>query len=71
MQRLPLCGVYKEIHDLAERAAHAVPVGSGFVEWAVTAGCDGVLGLIYGSLVALLITFVVAPLWKKVRGAKK
>ena len=72
LHNLGLHHPYKEIHDLAEWAAHAVPVGSGFVEWAVTAGCDGVLGLIYGSLVALLITFVVAPLWKKVRsGAKK
>lgn len=56
---------YKDIHHLAELAAHAAPAGSGLVEWAVTAGCDGVLGLAYGLLLIPLATRVILPLMGK------
>jgi predicted DNA repair protein MutK len=53
---------YKEIHSLAEAAGHAVPSATGLVEWAVTAACDGVLGLVYGLLLIPVVTRIVAPL---------
>ena len=54
---------YVDIHHLAELAAHAVPAQlAGTVEWAVTAACDGVLGLIYGLLLIPPATRILAPL---------
>jgi predicted DNA repair protein MutK len=54
---------YQDIHHVAEWAAHAVPASlSGFVGWAITALCDGILGLIYGVLLIPVATRVVSPL---------
>ncbi|WP_136682936.1 DUF808 domain-containing protein [Falsirhodobacter xinxiangensis] len=41
---------YGTIHHWAEAAAAAVPSGKGFVNWLVTAACDGVIGVILGML---------------------
>lgn len=61
---------YADIHHLAVGAAAGVPEGlAGLVEWAVTAACDGVLGLLYGLLLIPLVTKVLGPLVDKVRGA--
>lgn len=47
---------YDTIHHLAEAAAHAVPLSlAGFVNWAVTAACDGVLGLGLGAILVLVV----------------
>ena len=54
---------YEDIHHLAEATAHAVPPASaGFAEWAVTAGCDGVIGLAYGLLLIPVVTRILLPL---------
>ncbi len=42
---------YDTIHDIA----HAIGQGQGLVEWGVTAGIDGVLGLIWGLLLVPLV----------------
>ena len=57
----------QSIHELAVAAAGLVPAASGFVEWFVTAGLDGALGLIWGAIVVVAITRVVAPIAKNLR----
>lgn len=60
---------YEDIHHLAEAAAHGVQDSlSGFVKWAVTALCDGVLGLIYGMILIPIVTRILAPLIATVTG---
>lgn len=54
--------LYTQIHHLAETAAHAAPVAQGLVAWAVTAACDGVIGLAIGLLTIPLATRIVGPL---------
>jgi uncharacterized protein len=55
--------VYDRIHDLAVLAAHAVPEAAmAAVEWAVTAGLDGVLGLLWGLLLIPVATRIIGPL---------
>ena len=57
---------YKDIHHLAVQAAHMVPHSlEGFVEWAVTAGCDGVIGLVWGLILIPIIVKGVMPLFGK------
>jgi uncharacterized protein len=55
--------LYDQIHHLAEAAAHAVPVATGFVTWAVTAFFDGIFGLILGLLLIPVATKVIMPLF--------
>ena len=53
---------YDAIHHLAQAAAHAVPGRvAGLTEWAVTAGCDGVLGLGLGLALIPLAMYVIDP----------
>lgn len=54
---------YEIIHHAAEVAAHAVPQMAGMVNWAVTAGLDGVIGLFLGVLLIPLATWVIGPIW--------
>jgi len=62
---------YNSIHHLAEVAAHAVPEGvSGLVSWAVTAACDGVLGLGLGILLIPVATRIIGPGIAAVTGKK-
>ena len=59
---------YEWIHHAAEAAAHAVPQAAGLVSWAVTAFCDGVLGLILGLILIPVANYVVSPLIGAVKG---
>ncbi|MCB2129416.1 MAG: DUF808 domain-containing protein [Rhodobacteraceae bacterium] len=55
--------LYDFFHHLAVAAAGAVPTGiEGFVEWLVTALCDGALGLALGLVLIPIVTRVVSPL---------
>ncbi len=63
--------LYDQIHHLAEAAAHATPVATGFVLWFVTAFFDGIFGLILGLLLIPLATRVIGPLWAAVTGKPK
>lgn len=48
---------YDTIHHLAETATHSLPESlKGFAGWAVTAACDGVLGLGFGLVLLPLIS---------------
>ncbi|MEM9619359.1 MAG: DUF808 domain-containing protein [Pseudomonadota bacterium] len=62
--------VYDTIHHWAVAASHAMPFGNGFIEWAVTAGFDGLLGLIFGALLIPIISFAVAPAFRLFRKPK-
>ncbi len=46
---------YDVIHHSAEGAALAVSQAQGFVAWAVTAGLDGILGLVLGLLIVPIV----------------
>ncbi len=59
---------YEWIHHAAEAAAHAVPQAAGLVSGAVTAFCDGVLGLILGLILIPVANYVVSPLIGAVKG---
>ncbi len=53
---------YEAIHHVAEIAAHAVAAAAGFVEWAVTALIDGILGLALGFVLIPVVTYVIGPI---------
>ena len=61
---------YATIHHMAAAAANAIPQAPGFVQWAVTAFFDGVLGLVLGMALVPVGTRVIAPLWARLTGAK-
>ncbi len=62
---------YATIHHWAEVAGQAVPAATGFVTWAVTAVCDGVIGLGLGVMLIPLATRVIGPLWLRLTGKPK
>lgn len=58
------------IKGWAVAAAAGVPDGwAGFVEWIVTAGCDGVLGFVLGLILIPIVTRVLVPAYRAVRPA--
>ncbi len=63
--------LYDSIHHMAEAAAHATPVASGVLAWAVTAAFDGAFGVILGLLLIPLATRVIGPAIAAVTGKKK
>ncbi|MGR3795209.1 DUF808 domain-containing protein [Vannielia sp. SX4] len=57
------------VHDAAVAAAAKVPENwHAVVEWIAGAGLAGVLGLLLGFVLIPLVQFVIAPVWKAVRG---
>nr|MEE4267977.1 DUF808 domain-containing protein [Candidatus Krumholzibacteria bacterium] len=49
---------YQLIHDVAVSAGHGVPQFTGQVEWVVTAGIDGLIGLVLGVLLIPVVGLV-------------
>ena len=64
-------GPYDFIHGIAVAAGHAVPSVQGAIEWIVTAGIDGVIGLVLGFLLIPLTKFVIEPLWSAISGSEE
>lgn len=62
---------YQTIHHIAEAVAHAVPSMQGFVLWLVTAGLDGVFGLILGVILIPVATRVIGPMIARLSGKAK
>ncbi len=62
---------YATIHHWAVAAAESLPQAAGLVEWAVTAACDGVLGLALGLLLIPVGTKIIMPAWSAITGKKK
>jgi predicted DNA repair protein MutK len=58
------------IHDLAEKAAHAMPsaAAAAAANWLVTAALSGVLGLVVGAVTIPVVGKVFAPVAKAVGG---
>ena len=52
--------------DTIHHAAVAIGQGQGFVEWAVTAGIDFVLGLAWGVILIPIGVKVIGPIWTAV-----
>ena len=62
---------YGTIHHWAVAAAAALPQAAGFVEWAVTAACDGILGTALGLALIPIGTRVITPIWARLTGKQK
>lgn len=58
---------YETIHAIAVSAAGGAGGWAGFVEWAVTAALDGVIGLVAGALLIPLVNGVIAPVAEKLK----
>ncbi len=63
LHELGVHGPYDTIHGIAVAAGHLAPAAAGAIEWTVTAGLDGVIGLLLGFLLIPLTKFVIAPAW--------
>lgn len=55
------------IHHMAEWAAAAAPVASGFLGWLAGALGSGIVGLALGAVLIPVVQYVVAPAWQQVR----
>ncbi|MCV6584641.1 MAG: DUF808 domain-containing protein [Marinibacterium sp.] len=53
---------YAQIKSLAEAASHSLTQAPGFAKWVVTAGLDGVFGLVVGLALIPIATRVIGPL---------
>ncbi|MFA8441608.1 DUF808 domain-containing protein [Yoonia sp.] len=53
---------YEQIKDVASAASSAVGTAQGFVNWAVTAGLDGIIGLMFGFLLIPIVTRGLVPI---------
>jgi predicted DNA repair protein MutK len=58
------------IEAAATLAARAVPVLAGAMTWIVTAAGAGVLGLLLGAALIPVASFIVVPVWARLRGKK-
>ncbi|MCB1398433.1 MAG: DUF808 domain-containing protein [Rhodobacter sp.] len=59
---------YDLIHHLSEVAVQAIGTAEGVVGWAVTAFCDGILGLGLGMVLIPVATWIIDPLIRAVTG---
>jgi predicted DNA repair protein MutK len=62
---------YPWAYDTIHHIAVAVAGGSGFVEWAVTALLEGILGIVLGMLLIPVVTRLLGPLVAAVTGKEK
>jgi predicted DNA repair protein MutK len=61
--------LYDGIHHVAVATAEGMGDWAGAVEWAVTAGLDGVFGLALGIALIPIGVKVITPLWTRIAGA--
>jgi len=54
---------YEPIKAIATSVSESVGFATGFVKWAVTAGLDGILGLILGLALIPVVTKLIAPVF--------
>jgi predicted DNA repair protein MutK len=62
---------YAWVHHIAEDVAHGAGEWAGAVQWTVTAGLDGLIGLAIGVALIPLALGVIKPLWARVTGGAK
>jgi predicted DNA repair protein MutK len=65
-----LSSVAHAIHNVAERAAHALEPMRGAAEWMVTAIGSGLVGLAVGGLIIPVAGYVLGPAWRAVSEAR-
>ena len=58
---LGLKAPYQMIHDLAVAVAQAVPAAPDAIEWVVTAGLDGIIGLVIGLVLIPVVAYLLTP----------
>ena len=58
----------RAIDNAAVAAGRAVPAIEGFVEWLVEAAAAGVFGVLIGAALIPFTQYVLAPVWRRVRG---
>jgi predicted DNA repair protein MutK len=63
-----LTAIGHAIHHAAEIAAHALPFAQAAVEWIVSAAGAGLFGLALGAALIPLAGYVIAPVWKSLKG---
>lgn len=66
LRDLGLPVIYDTIHHWAELGASSIATAQGFVEWAITAGVDGVIGLGWGLVLIPIVAVVINPVVKLV-----
>jgi predicted DNA repair protein MutK len=54
------------IHEAAAWVGESLTVAKGFVEWLVTAAASGVVGLVVGSVLIPITSFILMPAWQAV-----
>lgn len=54
-------------HDLAQRAADAVPAIAALAAWFAEAIFAGIAGLIVGGVTIPIMGYVISPLWRRIR----
>lgn len=64
-------GIEHAIAGAATAAAMALPPLAGAVEWIVTAAGSGVVGLLLGAALIPVATYLVAPLWSRLRRLRR
>lgn len=52
------------IHEIAAKIAAMMPAGRGIVEWLATATASGLVGLVVGSVLIPLTSYVLVPAWR-------
>jgi predicted DNA repair protein MutK len=68
LEHYGLTSIGDVIHAAGHMAAPALPAIGGLLEWIVTAALSGVLGLVIGAVSIPLAGYVIAPVWKQVKG---
>jgi predicted DNA repair protein MutK len=61
-------GLPHVIHDAAAAVEHAVPALGGFLAWLVGALAAGLFGIVVGLIAIPAVSYVLSPLWRKVKG---
>jgi predicted DNA repair protein MutK len=68
LEHYGLTAIGHAIHHAAEVAGHAVPFARAAVEWIVSAAGAGVAGLTVGALLIPITGYLIAPVWKAIKG---
>ncbi len=66
-----LTGTEHVIAGAASQATRALPAIAGAVTWIVTATGSGLVGLLLGGALIPVATYIVVPIWTRLRGARK
>ena len=64
-------GIEHAIAGAATAAAQSLPPLAGAVEWIVTAAGSGLVGLLLGAALIPVATYMVAPLWSRLRRLRR